>query len=308
MGGSFKVAIHLTPQSILVPHLTNSYCMEQMRKRNAGYMHKLSDERGFVGFVVAAVALPVLVIICVGMFDLIREPLARNAIQSVTKLFAKQLEQGLDASATTGLVDSHMPAGNNLFGMFSVSPTPSGASASSITRSGIINATSAADLISVACGIASTKMEEAFTSFVTNKSGAHNYAFQIGLVKLTYGDTPAVVTLATSDDSEICAGMKFDDSSQGDVVSQVATNLQSYMATAGGGQGRGGWYVDDGSGISATRFLDSYWLVVVGYVKIEPYFRFVFGDTREIVSAAVLDLGTPAGFESSSAFLPSEGG
>ena len=102
--------------------------------------------------------------------------------------------------------------------------------------------------------------------------------------------------------------MKFDDSSQGDVVSQVATNLQSYMATAGGGQGRGGWYVDDGSGISATRFLDSYWLVVVGYVKIEPYFRFVFGDTREIVSAAVLDLGTPAGFESSSAFLPSEGG
>ncbi len=277
-----------------------------MSKMSHKIIDRLNSERGVVGFIVAAVALPILVVLCVGLFDLVREPLARNAIQSVTKLFAKEIGQGIKAADADAMVDGHVPAGNNIFELFSVAPTPSGASSSTIERSGILNATNALGLINLACSIASVKMEEALTSYVVNKNGDHNYSFQIGIVKLTFGDSPAATTVAASADDKICAGMKFDDTGQADLISEVSANLLQELQTDGVGEGRGAWYVDDGAAFASTNVLPSYWLVVAGYVKIEPYFSSVFGATKEVTSVSVLDLGIPAGFESTSAYIPPE--
>ena len=257
-------------------------------------------ERGMVGIIGAAVALPLIVVLIIGVLDLSRAPIAMRDMRDALLRGAYAGEEMLVDSTTpansVGL-GPNMPAAHNFCLNNNNSSNPP-ASCAIANANGVdfLVANTAAKVVEEACKAAAEALYEGVGLF---KYGAIGIEYRVVRVAVDAGTGVAAAgaptTVATSTDA--CSGHGTFSVLKGSRANaaDVATNFATAFNGAEFGWNVEGW---DTVGLTTTTtFLDPYLLIGVAYVEPGYFFTSFGGQDVSVGEYFVRTLNNVAGIQ-----------
>ena len=268
-------------------------------------MQRGANERGATAIIVAAIVLPIAIMLFAGLLDLSRAPLSRYGLRNALSQAVFDVDQELPLVASNNMIQSALPAANNLDSHIATSGNQD---TTLMTSSGMLNGNNAAAIAKAACKAAGRRMNDSYSSMLfMNFSDTPAWAFQFAVVTIDTKNGGYVPYATLQDDSDCFAGTSFS-AFFADANIGYAAVLKTFIKGIGkdtDGTEHASWplqntYSDAKSEAAGASSLPSAWLVGVGYMQVENMLGTFFSDKPRIINAWYMrPLGAAAGIQGS---------
>lgn len=275
-------------------------------------IRKLKGEHGVSELVTAGLLLPIALLLIVAAADFTRTPIVRDQLYGALVDASFRVDKRLGDFAASGdsqhFIDTFTPAGNVLCSYIN-STKPCSDSYGWSGLQGFITADSLAMYLGLACDIAVESFNSQQTNFLSIADGTEpEFSFQFYMLRLNLDSTTCVFEdiqlLQMTEDCKNTTG-SFDS-----VVPPTGFSFDTLAEVlrvnfdASSSPSMGGWIIDNDSAVNGPytstvpRCLPSYWLVGVGYTKVDHLFKGFFGSSDLVIEYFVRPLNNPAGIQS----------
>lgn len=271
-----------------------------------------NNTKGAIDTILLGVVLPILILLVAAVVDLARIPIAKDRLREALMMAAynaeaetyrkgEAAEEGYDV-----LCDAFTPAGNNI-----CSETDGvGDCGVSAAKSSFLTLEVSTALVESACQAVKYHLQKGGSGLFNfiYSAGEESFGIQYAIVRFDTANDGAltgVTSVATS--TNTCGGdfNKFSsiDENNFDSALAMTTLKDQFVALVAGNsthKGAGAWLIDDdytGPGASYMRWLPSYWVIGVGYLKVDHFFGTLFGGGHTIVDYFIRPISAPAGIQ-----------
>jgi hypothetical protein len=273
---------------------------------------KIKGEQGVSDLVTAGLLLPIALMLIVAAADFTRTPIVRDQLYGALVDASFRVDRRLGDLAAGGetkhFIDTFTPAGNALCSYIH-STNPCSDSYGWTGLQGFITAGSIGSYLGLACDIAVESFNSQQTNFLSIADGNEpEFSFQFYMLRLNLDSTTCVF-----EDIQLLEMVEDCKNTTGSFNSVVPPTGFSFDIIAevlrvnfdaSSSPSMGGWVIDNDSDVNgpytstAPRCLPSYWLVGVGYTKVDHLFKGFFGSSDLVIEYFVRPLNNPAGIQS----------
>lgn len=266
--------------------------------------------RGATEIIVAAIVLPIVLLLLAATIDLSRLPIAGSRLEDSLAAGAYSVETRYSEDSSTTMLEPSFPAVQNICNYTAaVGSCDISAIAS---NQGLLTNNLAQALVDKACALGSEQYDLGAKSTSATTAGGFTgliraqvtWAMQYALYTIDAGGPVAIATSA-----DTCSGNSFTTFSGAGAftASTAATALSNAFATRRSSDANAGlWVIPDGCGtswssctmVTGTQRLSPVWLIGVGYAKVKPFIgKGYFGEERVLVDYIIRPLSAPVGIQ-----------
>ncbi|MBX7143556.1 MAG: hypothetical protein K1X79_03820 [Oligoflexia bacterium] len=266
----------------------------------------VANQHGFTEMLPLAFLLPLAVLLLAGVVDFSRAPTMKERLLTVLEDSAFRAERSVTSDYSVDLMEPIAPAGNILCSY--VATDAQGDCSDMSTHSGkqaLMTDSIAQLIVDESCKLMGGLDQQIHGFFGTWGSDAR-YAAQFAIMRISYdatsGELGSADIIATSADDCTPNQLSFSDYSAdiGVTTESIKDRIKSFVQDQS--PPAGAWYIENDSALQAYTttikpYLSSYWLLGVGYLRVQHLFPKLFGEYAMAAEYFVRPFNNPAAIE-----------